>query len=100
MNELVESFPNFFTWLLGILATGGLSLLIYFIKKNLSVLEKLNVTVNSILVRFAAHEQSNIDLKDRVEKVEGRVDRHGNEIEEIKLNVNSIKNKFEWYDKS
>ena len=100
MNELVKAFPDLFTWLIGILATGGLGLLIYFVKENIAVLKKLNTTVNGILIRFAAHEQSNVNIENRVEKVEGRVDRHCNEIEDIKLDVNSIKNKFEWYDKS
>jgi len=94
MNELVKAFPELFTWLIGVLATGGLGLLIYFVRENISVLKKLNITVNGILVRFAAHEENNINLKSSVEKLEGRVDRHNDEIEDLKIDVNSLKGKI------
>jgi hypothetical protein len=94
MNELIKAFPEFFAWLIPLLFTGGLGLLIYFVKENIAVLKKLNTTVNGILIRFAAHEESNINLRDNVEKLEGRVDRHDEAIEDLKLDVHGLKNKY------
>lgn len=91
MNELIKAFPEFFAWLIPMLVTGGLGLLIYFVKENISVLKKLNTTVNGILVRFAAHEENNTNLRDNVEKLEGRVDRHDEAIEDLKLDVHGLK---------
>jgi hypothetical protein len=100
MTDFVENFPGFFIWLIGVLATGGLGLLIYFVKENISVLKKLNTTVNGILVRFAAHEENNINLRGDVEKLEGRVDRHDKDIEDLKIDVSGLKDKTSRYDKS
>lgn len=100
MNELIKTFPEFFAWLIPLLFTGGLGLLIYFVKENIAVLEKLNTTVNGILIRFAAHEESNINLRNNVEKLEGRVDRHDKDIENLKIDVNGLKYKTSRHDKS
>lgn len=100
MVDFIGSFPEFFAWLIPLLLTGGLGLLIYFVKENIAVLEKLNTTVNGILIRFAAHEESNINLRNNVEKLEGRVDRHDKDIENLKIDVNGLKYKTSRYDKS
>lgn len=98
MNEVVKAFPDLFLWLIGVLATGGLGLLIYFVRENISVLRKLNHTVNDILIKFAVHEENNSNLHSNVEKLDGRVDRHDEDIETLKIDVHGLKDKIKKYD--
>lgn len=100
MEEAVRAFPNLFIWLIGVLTTGGLALLIYLIKENISVLKKLNATVNGMLIKFAVHEQGDLTLRSDVEKIEGRVDRQSEDMEVLKLDVHGLKNKINKHDNS
>lgn len=100
MKEFISSFPNLVAGVITILATGLLSILIYYVRENISVIKKLDSTVSSILIRFAAHEMKTDALTKDVAKLEQRVDTHDFDLKNLKIDVVGLKSKIETHDKS